>query len=90
MGEAEVPAYLTHLTSRGRVAHSTQIQAVSALLFLYRDVLHRPLGNLRGLVRASGPRRLPVVLTAEEVARRTWISGGGRFGCGGARGRGTG
>jgi len=69
MGEAEVLAYLTHLTARGRVAHSTQMQALSALLFLYRDVLRRPLGNLRGLVRASGPRRLPVVLTALEVAR---------------------
>lgn len=69
LGEAEVLAYLTDLAVRGRVSHSTQMQALSALLFLYRDVLRRPLGDVRGLVRASGPRRLPVVLTQGEVAR---------------------
>ena len=68
MGEGEVLSYLTDLASRRRVSYSTQMQALSALLFLYRDVLRRPLGDLRGLVRASGPRRLPVVLTPEEVA----------------------
>ena len=69
MGEPEVLAFLSDLTSRGRVSYSTQMQALSALLFLYRDVLRRPLGDLRGLVRASGPRRLPIVLTQAEVAR---------------------
>ena len=69
MGEAEVLAYLTHLTARGRVSYSTQMQALSALLFLYRDVLGRPLGDVRGLVRARGPRRVPVVLTSAEVGR---------------------
>jgi integron integrase len=69
MGEAEVLAFLTHLAERGRVAHSTQMQALSALVFLYRDVLRRPLGPIRGLVRASGPRRMPAVLTAAEVSR---------------------
>jgi integron integrase len=69
MGEADVLCFLTDLTARGRVSYSTQMQALSALLFLYRDVLRRPLGTLRGLVRASGPRRVPVVLTAGEVAR---------------------
>jgi integron integrase len=69
MGEAEVLAFLTDLTARGRVSYSTQMQALSALLFLYRDVLHRPLGPVRGLVRASGPRRMPVVLTAAEVGQ---------------------
>ena len=49
------------------MAHSTQMQALSALLFLYRDVLRNPLGDLRGLIRARGPVRLPVVLSAEEV-----------------------
>jgi integron integrase len=68
MGEAEVLAFLTDLTARGRVSHSTQMQALSALMFLYRDVLRRPLGPVRGLVRASGPRRMPVVLTVAEVA----------------------
>lgn len=69
MGEAEVLAYLTHLTVEGRVSYSTQMQALSALLFLYRDVLGRPLGDVRGLVRARGPRRVPVVLTPGEVTR---------------------
>lgn len=62
-------AYLSHLAEHGKVAYSTQMQALSALLFLYRDVLQRPLGDLRGLVRARAPRRIPVVLAPEEVAR---------------------
>jgi integron integrase len=69
MAEAEVLAYLTHLAARRGVAHSTQMQALSALQFLYRDVLRQPLGDLRAVLRASGPRRLPVVLTPGEVAR---------------------
>jgi len=67
MGEAEVLAFVNWLVVERRVAHSTQMQALSALLFLYRDVLRAPLGNLRGLIRARGPVRLPVVLTADEV-----------------------
>lgn len=69
MGDQEVLEWLNHLTARGKVAHSTQMQALSALLFLYRDVLRRPLGDLRGLIRASGPRRLPTVLSRREVAQ---------------------
>ena len=65
----QVLAFLTDLTVQGRVSHSTQMQALSALLFLYRDVLRSPLGDIRGLVRASGPRRMPVVLSPGEVAR---------------------
>jgi integron integrase len=67
MGEAEVLDFLNWLVVDRKVAHSTQMQALSALLFLYRDVLRKPLGDLRGLLRARGPSRLPVVLTAEEV-----------------------
>ena len=67
MGETEVLEFLNWLVVDRRVAHSTQMQALSALLFLYRDVLRTPLGDLRGLIRARGPVRLPVVLTAEEV-----------------------
>jgi integron integrase len=67
MGETEVLAFLNWLVVERRVAYSTQMQALSALLFLYRDVLRAPLGNLRGLIRARGPVRLPVVLTADEV-----------------------
>jgi integron integrase len=68
MGEVEVLDFLNWLVVDRRVAHSTQMQALSALLFLYRDVLRAPLGDLRGLLRARGPVRLPTVLTAEEVA----------------------
>jgi integron integrase len=69
LGEPEVNAFLTKLAVRDRVSASTQTQALSAMLFLYRHVLGRPLGDLGSLVRAKKPRRLPVVLTREEVAR---------------------
>ena len=67
MGEAEVNAFLTDLAVRGGVSASTQTQALCALLFLYRHVLGRDLGHLEDLVRARRRRRLPVVLTREEV-----------------------
>ena len=67
MGETEVLEFLNWLVVDRRVAYSTQMQALSALLFLYRDVLRTPLGDLRGLIRTRGPVRLPMVLTAEEV-----------------------
>ena len=67
MGEPEVLEFLNWLVVDRRVAHSTQMQALGALLFLDREVLRTPLGDLRGLIRARGPVRLPVVLTAEEV-----------------------
>jgi len=68
MGEAEINAFLTHLATEREVSASTQNQALSALLFLYRYVLQRPVGDLGGVVRARRPRRLPVVLTRDEVA----------------------
>jgi integron integrase len=67
MGAEEVNAFLTHLATRESVASSTQSQALSALVFLYRHVLDRPLPRLEDLVRAHRPRRLPVVLTRDEV-----------------------
>jgi hypothetical protein len=67
MGEAEINAFLTHLAVEGRVSASTQTQALCALLFLYRTVLSRDVGELEGLVRARRKRKLPVVLTREEV-----------------------
>ncbi len=67
MGEGEVNRFLTHLAVRGRVSASTQNQALAALLFLYGSVLRRPLGQIEGVVRARRPRRVPVVLTWEEV-----------------------
>jgi hypothetical protein len=68
MGTAEVEAFLTHLAVKGNVAAPTQNQALSALLFLYRDMLHKDLGPIDAL-RAKKPKRLPTVLTKEEVRR---------------------
>ncbi|MGQ0703075.1 MAG: integron integrase [Gemmatimonadales bacterium] len=67
MGEAEVAAFLRHLAVERNVSASTHNQALSALLFLYRDVLDRPLRTMVGLARPAGPRRLPVVLDTGEV-----------------------
>lgn len=68
MGAVEVEAFLTHLAVEGNVAASTQNQALSALLFLYREVLGINLPWLDGVVRAKLPQRLPVVLTRQEVS----------------------
>ena len=68
LGAADVEAFLTHLAVAGNVAASTQNQAKSALLFLYREVLETELPWLDNVERAKAPKRLPVVLTREEVA----------------------
>jgi integron integrase len=67
MAEPEINAFVTHLAVTEKVSASTQTQALSAILFLYRHVLHREVGELDDLVRARRPVRLPVVLTREEV-----------------------
>ncbi len=64
--EHEVTAFLTHLATKRHVSTSTQNQALSALLFLYRHVLDRELGDLDA-VRAKRHRKVPVVLTRTEV-----------------------
>jgi integron integrase len=69
MGKSEVEAFLTHLAVNRDVAPSTQNQALSALLFLYRMVLGRDLPWLDDVTRAKKPSRLPVVLTADEAGR---------------------
>jgi integron integrase len=67
MGAPEVTAYLTHLAVDANVAASTQNQALSAILFLYRDVLGGELGSLQDMERAKRAARVPVVLTQSEV-----------------------
>lgn len=67
MGAAEIEAFLTHLAVKGRVSASTQNQAKSALLFLYREVLEQKLPWLDKVTQAKAPTRLPVVLTIAEV-----------------------
>lgn len=68
LGEMEVSAFLTYLAVGRRVSASTQNQALSAILFLYRKALKIELGCLDDLVRARRPSRLPVALTRSEVA----------------------
>lgn len=69
MGAVEVEAFLTHLAVEGNVSASTQNQALSALLFLYREVLGVELPWLDNVVRAKKPQRLPSVLSRAEVAQ---------------------
>ena len=66
MGGPEMEAFLTHLAVVGKVSASTQNQAKSALLFLYREVLQIDLPWLGDVVSARQGKRLPVVLTAES------------------------
>ena len=67
MGAAELEAFLTHLAVERTVAASTQNQARSAILFLYGEVLGRPIEELGRVAPAKRPERMPVVLTREEV-----------------------
>ena len=67
VGASEVRRFLSDLATRSRVSASTQNQALSALAFLYRDVLRAPLPLLEDVARAKRPKRLPVVLTRDEV-----------------------
>lgn len=69
MGGPEVEAFLSHLAVDGRVAASTQSQALSAILFLYREVLGIDLPWLNNVTRAKKPQRLPSMLTVAEVRR---------------------
>ncbi|MDL1897917.1 integron integrase [Anaerolineae bacterium CFX7] len=67
MGAPEIEQFLTHLATQENVAASTQNQALSALLFLYRDVLKRGLAFVNLNVRAEKPKLLPTVLTKQEA-----------------------
>ena len=69
MGEAEIRAFISDLAVHGGVTASTQTVALSALLFLYRDVLKQPLPYVSNIERAKKPKRVPVVFTRDEVKR---------------------
>jgi integron integrase len=69
MGSQEIEAFLTHLAVDQKVAASTQNQALNALLFLYRHVLRQDLDLPIEAIRAKRPKRLPTVMTREEVQR---------------------
>lgn len=67
MGQAEVAAFLSWLATDRKVSASTQRQALAGLLFLYQRVLQQPIGWVSQIVRAKQPKRLPTVLTVDEV-----------------------
>jgi len=67
MGEQEITQYLTHLAMEDNVAASTQNQALCAIVFLYKHVLNQKMGEFSNIVWAKRPKRLPVVLTRDEV-----------------------
>lgn len=67
LAPSDVIAFLSHLATKEQVSASTQNRALAALLFLYKDVLGQPLSFLDGIVHAQRPKRLPVVLSRDEV-----------------------
>ncbi len=89
LGVVEVETFLTLLASRDNVAPATQNQALSALLFLYREVLGVKLEWMENIQRAKRPRKLPVVLTQQEVLQvldtmigRSWLMASLLYGTG--------
>ena len=89
LGVIEVEAFLTSLAVQGNVTPSTQNQALSALLFLYREVLGIDLPWMENVVRAKRPRKLPTVLSRAEVQRllahldgRNWLLASVLYGTG--------
>jgi integron integrase len=89
MGEADIRAFISHLAVDDGVSASTQTVALSALLFLYRDVLKQELPYVGNIERARKPKRLPVVFTRDETNRilanlegTHWLIAGLLYGCG--------
>ncbi len=69
MAEQEINAFLTHLAVKEKVSASTQNQALSALLYLYRYVIGRKVGDLGEVIRARRSRHVPIVMSVEEVKK---------------------
>jgi len=76
MGALEVELYLTHLAVGEKVSTNTQKQALNALVFLYRRVLQKPLGQFRDIERPKRPQRRPLVLSKDEVERILQVMSG--------------
>jgi len=72
MAEPEINAFLTHLDVKDRVSSSTQNQALSALLFLYRYVINRKIGDLGEVIRARKPKRVPAVKCPNAPREWRW------------------
>ena len=89
LAETEIAAFLTHLAVDRKVSASTQNQALSALLFLYKHVLRRDVALIEGVTRAKSPANLPVVLTRDElrallqrIQGREWLMASLMYGSG--------
>jgi len=89
MGEQEVNAFLTYLANERKISASTQNQALCAIVFLYKHVLKKPLGDFGPLVWAKRPERLPVVLSVYEIQSilehlhgKSWLIGNLLYGSG--------
>ena len=89
LGKKEIQGFLNHLAMKSRVSASTQNQALSAILFLYKKVLEIDLPWMDDIVRARQPTRIPVVMTRAEVARvlaclegRYWLMASVLYGSG--------
>ena len=89
LGAVELQAYLTYLATHRRVSASTQNQALAALLFLYKKVLHIDLPWMDKIVRAKRPMRVPIVMTRTEVRKvldilhsRNWLAASILYGSG--------
>jgi integron integrase len=67
LSEKEIGKFLTHLAVRENVAASTQNQALSALIFLFKEILKKEVGNIENILWAKKPKRMPVVFTMEEM-----------------------
>lgn len=89
LGGKHVESFLTNLAVTGKVAAGTQNQALAAILFLYREVLHQELAWMKNVVRAKPSQRLPLVLSVEEVQKilarlngREWLMANLLYGTG--------
>jgi integron integrase len=69
MGEKEISQFISYLATGKNVAASTQNQALNAIVFLYKQVLHIELGDFGSMERAKRPKRLPTVFTPDETDR---------------------
>lgn len=89
LGESNISAFLTHLAVERKVSSSTQNQALCAIVFLYKNVIKKEIGELDDLIRAKRPSKLPIVFTREEVRKiliqldgPRWIMGNLLYGAG--------
>ena len=69
LDEKDVNRFLTYLATKRHVSASTQNQALSAILFLYKNVLHKELGDFGNVIRAKRSKKIPTVFTKDEVKR---------------------